>query len=145
MPALCSYDYAVVRVVPRVERGEFVNAGVIVSCAEQGWLQAAIELDEGRLLAIDANVDLPGIRAALTAIPLICAGGMAAGPLGKLSVRERFHWLVAPRSSSIQTSAVHTGRCATPELMLEPLMRKLVRPPAPEQSAPSATPAQPAR
>ncbi len=127
MPA---YDYAIVRVVPRVERGEFVNAGVIVSCAEQGLLLAEIELDEARLLALDPNVDLTGIRAALAAIPLICAGGGAAGPLGKLSVRERFHWLVAPRSSSLQTSAVHTGRCASPGLMLDQLMRKMVRPPA---------------
>ena len=125
---MLAYDYAIVRVVPRVERGEFVNAGVIVSCAEQGLLQAAIELDESRLLALDTHVDLAGIRAALAAIPLICAGGDAAGPLGRLSVRERFHWLVAPRSSSIQTSAVHTGRCATPALMLDQLLRKMVRP-----------------
>ena len=133
MPVQCTYDYAIVRVVPRVERGEFVNAGVIVSCAEQGLLQAAIELDDGRLLALDPNVDLAGIHAALSAIPRICAGGDAAGPLGRLSVRERFHWLVAPRSSSIQTSAVHTGRCASPGLMLEQLMRKMVRPPVPKQ------------
>ena len=125
---MLAYDYAVVRVVPRVERGEFVNAGVIVSCASQGLLQAAIELDESRLLALDPGVDLAGIRAALAAIPLICAGGDAAGPIGLLAVRERFHWLVAPRSSSIQTSPVHTGRCATPALMLERLLRKMVRP-----------------
>ena len=125
---MLTYDYAIVRVVPRVERGEFVNAGVIFSCSEQGWLEAAIELDESRLLALDPNVDLTVIRAALAAIPLICAGGDAAGPLGRLSVRERFHWLVAPRSSSIQTSAVHTGRCAAPGLMLDRLMRKMVRP-----------------
>jgi hypothetical protein len=130
VPKPCTYDYAIVRVVPRVERGEFVNAGVIVSCAEQGLLQAALELDESRLLALDPNADLVGIRAALAAIPVICAGGDAAGPLGKLSVRERFHWLVAPRSSSIQTSPVHTGRCETPGLMLDQLMRKMVRPPA---------------
>ena len=129
MPTLSSYDYAIVRVVPRVERGEFVNAGVIVSCAAQGLLQAAIEFDEARLLALDPSTDLAGIRAALAAIPLICAGGEAAGALGRLSTRERFHWLVAPRSSAIQTSAVHTGRCATPGLVLEQLMRKMVRVP----------------
>ena len=133
MPALSTYDYAIVRVVPRVERGEFVNAGVIVSCAAQGLLQAAIELDETRLLALDPGADLPGIRAALAAIPLICVGGEAAGALGRLSTRERFHWLVAPRSSAIQTSAVHTGRCATPGLMLDQLMRKMVRSPPPGQ------------
>lgn len=125
---MLAYDYAIVRVVPRVERGEFVNVGVIVSCAEQGLLQAAIELDDSRLIALDPTVDLAGIRSALAAIPLICAGGDAAGPLGRLSVRERFHWLVAPRSSSIQTSAVHTGRCATPATMLDRLLRKMVRP-----------------
>ena len=145
MPVQCTYDYAIVRVVPRVERGEFVNAGVIVSCAEQGLLQAAIELDESRLIALDRNVDLAGIRAALAAIPLICAGGAAAGPLGRLSVRERFHWLVAPRSSSIQTSAVHTGRCVTPGLMLDQLLRKMVRPSAQQKSNQPAPPAQPAR
>ena len=130
MPDLHTYDYAIVRVVPRVERGEFVNAGVIVSCAAQGLLQAAIELDETRLLALDPNADLDGIRAALAAIPLLCAGGEAAGALGRLSTRERFHWLVAPRSASIQTSPVHTGRCVAPGLLLEELMRKMVRPPA---------------
>ena len=128
--ALATYDYAIVRVVPRVERGEFVNAGVIVSCAELGLLQAAIELDEARLVALDPGVDLAGIRAALAAIPRVCAGGAEAGPLGRLSVRERFHWLVAPRSSSIQTSPVHSGRCTTPGLMLEELLRKMVRPAA---------------
>jgi hypothetical protein len=127
VPDLCTYDYAVVRVVPRVERGEFVNAGVIVSCAETGLLQAGIDLDEPRLLALDPNADLVGIRAALAAIPLICAGGDAAGALGRLSVRERFHWLVAPRSSSIQTSVVHTGRCVSPETTLDHLMRTMVR------------------
>jgi Protein of unknown function (DUF3037) len=129
-----TYDYAIVRVVPRVERGEFVNAGVIVSCAERGLLEAAIELDESRLLALDPNVDLAGIRAALAAIPRICAGGDGAGPLGRLSVRERFHWLVAPRSSSIQTSAVHTGRCSSPALMIDQLMRKMVRAPVRRRS-----------
>lgn len=141
MPDLCTYDYAVIRVVPRVERGEFVNAGVIVSCAEQGWLQAAIELDDARVLALDPGADIAGIRAALATIPLICAGGETAGALGRLSVRERFHWLVAPRSSSIQTSAVHTGRCTTPGLMLDQLMQKMVRPPARKPAQRGASPA----
>ena len=129
MPDLCTYDYAIVRVVPRVERGEFVNAGVIVSCATAGFLQAGIDLDEARLLALDPAADLIGLRAALATLPLICAGGDAAGALGRLSVRERFHWLVAPRSSSIQTSVVHTGRCVSPEATLDHLMRTMVRRP----------------
>ena len=128
MPAACTYDYAVVRVVPRVERGEFVNAGVIVSCAAQDFLCAHIELDETRLLALDPSIDLPGIRAALAALPLVCAGGDAAGALGRLSTRERFHWLVAPRSTSIQTSAVHTGHCSDLEAEGERLLDRMVRP-----------------
>ncbi|HEY9064490.1 MAG TPA: DUF3037 domain-containing protein [Burkholderiaceae bacterium] len=111
MPAPRTYDYAIVRVVPRVERGEFVNAGVILSCATLGYLAARIELDETRLLALAPDADLAGIRSTLAAIPLICAGGEAAGALGRLSLRERFDWLVAPRSTTIQTSPVHTGRC----------------------------------
>ena len=132
MPDPSTYDYAIVRVVPRVERGEFVNAGVILSCAAAGYLQCRIELDEARLLALDPNADLAGLHAGLAAIPLICAGGAAAGALGRLSARERFHWLVAPRSASIQTSAVHTGRCSSLEATLEHLMRTMVRRPEPQ-------------
>ena len=128
MPKPRSYDYAVVRVVPRVERGEFVNAGVILSCAAEGFLQARIELDESRVLALDPSADLEAIRITLATIPAICAGGEKAGAIGKLSVRERFHWLVAPRSTSIQTSAVHTGRCDDLEAALEKLMDRMVRP-----------------
>jgi Protein of unknown function (DUF3037) len=126
-PALSTYDYAIVRVVPRVERGEFINAGVILSCDATGLLQAAIDLDESRLLALDPTVDVEGIKAGLAAIPLMCAGGDAAGALGRMSLRERFHWLVAPRSSSIQTSPVHTGRCSAPDTMLEHLTRTMVQ------------------
>ena len=144
MPDLHTYDYSVVRVVPRVERGEFVNAGVIVSCAALRLLQAGIELDEARLLALDPGADLAGIRAALATIPLICAGGDAAGALGRLSVRERFHWLVAPRSSSLQTSPVHTGRCTDTAALLDALMQKMVRAtpssPLPRRGAPAAPP-----
>jgi hypothetical protein len=106
-----TYDYAIIRVVPKVEREEFVNVGVIVSCATNGFLDARIELDEQRLLAIDPTLDLDITRRYLAAIPVVCAGGAAAGSLGQLPHRERFHWLVAPRSTIIQTSRVHTGRC----------------------------------
>ena len=124
-----SYDYAVVRVVPRVERGEFVNAGVIVKCAALGFLQARIELDEARVRALDPAADLDAIRAALAAIPVVCAGGPAAGALGALSLRERFDWLVAPRSATVQTSPVHVGRCEDPEATLEHLLQRMVRTP----------------
>jgi hypothetical protein len=121
------YDYAVVRVVPRVERGEFINAGVIVSCAAKGFLQARIELDEARLLALDAKADLESVKANLATIPAICAGGNDAGPIGRLSVRERFHWLVAPRSTVIQTSPVHIGRCHDLDMAIEHLLATMVR------------------
>jgi Protein of unknown function (DUF3037) len=127
MPALHTYDYAVVRVVPRVERGEFVNAGIILSCDIERILQARIDLDEKAVLALDAKIDLDLVRRALAAIPTICAGGAGAGELGKLSARERFHWLVAPRSTIVQTSPVHTGQCADPSAALDHLMQTMVR------------------
>lgn len=127
MQDLCSYDYAIVRVVPRVEREEFINAGVIVSCPARDYLEAKIDLDEERLLALDPAVDLVAVRANLASIPAISRGGPAAGPLGKLSPRERFHWLVAPRSTIIQTSRVHMGRCKDPSALLEHLVETMVR------------------
>jgi hypothetical protein len=114
--------------MPRVDREEFVNAGVIVSCPVRDFLVARIELDEARLLALDANVDIDAVRANLASIPLICSGGPNAGSIGKLSPRERFHWLTAPRSTIIQTSRVHTGRCADPADLLEHLLNVIVRP-----------------
>jgi Protein of unknown function (DUF3037) len=127
MRALRTYDYAVVRVVPRVERGEFVNAGIILSCDVERILRASIELDESALLAIDATVDMELVKKVLASIPAICAGGDAAGEMGKLSARERFHWLVAPRSTIVQTSPVHTGQCADPAAALQHLMHTMVR------------------
>ncbi|HEX3949358.1 MAG TPA: DUF3037 domain-containing protein [Steroidobacteraceae bacterium] len=127
MPALRTYDYAVVRVVPRVERGEFVNAGIILSCDAERILLAGIELDEAALRCLDARVDMDLVRKALAGIPAICAGGDVAGDIGKMSARERFHWLVAPRSTVVQTSPVHTGQCAEPAEALEHLMQTMVR------------------
>ena len=122
-----TYDYAIVRVVPRVERGEYVNAGIILSCDVERFLQACIELDERVLLALDPEVDLDLIRRTLAAIPAICTGGADAGAIGRLSVRERFHWLVAPRSTMVQTSPVHTGRCTDLNSALSHLMATMVR------------------
>ena len=121
------YDYAVFRVVPRVEREEFVNVGVIVSCPARDFLEARIELDEQRLRALDSGLDVESIRVPLATIPSICAGGEQAGPIGQLSQRERFHWLVAPRSTTIQTSPVHTGWCENPDEVLEHLLNTMVR------------------
>ena len=127
MHDLRTYDYAVVRVVPRVERGEFVNAGIILSCDVERVLEARIEFDEGAVLALDAAIDLELVRDTLATIPAICAGGTAAGPIGKLSARERFHWLVSPKSTIVQTSPVHTGQCSDLEAALEHLMNSMVR------------------
>jgi len=116
-----------VRVVPRVERAEFVNAGIIVSCDVERILEAKIELDEAAVLMLDANVDLELVKQSLASIPKICAGGAAAGDLGRMAPRERFHWLVAPRSTIVQTSPVHTGQCARIPAALEHLMNTMVR------------------
>jgi hypothetical protein len=127
---MTTYDYAVIRVVPRVDREEFVNVGVIVSCQEAGSLEARIEIDEARLLALDPTLDLAAIAEHLATIPAICAGGESAGPIGRLSRRERFDWLTAPRSTIIQTSRVHSGRCTHVGDVAEHLLKKMVRTPA---------------
>ena len=129
MPERCPFDYAVVRVVPRVERGEFVNAGVIVSCPAQNYLKARVELDAARLAALDPDFDRETVERHLNAIPLICEGGAGGGPIGLLPQRARFHWLVAPRSTIIQTSPVHTGFCEDGERILEHLFERMVRTP----------------
>ena len=120
------YDYAVIRVVPKVDREEFINAGVIVSCPELSFLEARIKLNEARLLALDPNVDLDLVRKHLAVIPIICRGGDGAGSIGQLPQRQRFHWLAAPRSTVIQTSPVHTGRCGDPAAALDHLVAKMV-------------------
>ena len=121
-----SFDYAIVRVVPRVERGEQVNAGVIVSCATQDYLAAKIALDPGRLHALWPGTDVAEVEAALALIPMIAAGDPRGGPIAALPRGERFHWLVAPRSAIIQTSPVHTGLCDDPGAALDQLVERLV-------------------
>jgi hypothetical protein len=124
-----TYDYAIVRVVPRVDRGERINVGVIVSCPDVSYLDAKIELDEGLLLALDPQIDLATLRANLSVIPAVCRGGEEAGPIGALDQRARFRWLVSPRSTIIQPSPVHTGRTSDPPRCLEHLMDRAVRRP----------------
>ncbi|HEY0077888.1 MAG TPA: DUF3037 domain-containing protein [Pyrinomonadaceae bacterium] len=128
MPERSLFDYSVIRVVPRVERGEFVNVGVILSCQAKDFLKAGIELDEKRLAALDPALDLGVVRQHLEAIDIICRGGEDAGPIGLLPPRARFHWLVAPRSTIIQTAPVHTGLCDDGDAMLEHLLDVMVRP-----------------
>jgi hypothetical protein len=109
MPA--SFDYAIIRVVPRVERQEFINAGVVVFCLEKRYLDSRILLNEERLKSLWPDVDVELVRKHLDAFPRICGGDEAAGPIARLSQRERFHWLSSARSTMIQPSPVHTGIC----------------------------------
>jgi hypothetical protein len=124
------FDYAVVRVVPRVDRGEFVNAGVIVFSPTRGYLDARVELDRVRLKTLAPTIDLDVVENYLDAIPKVCAGGGEAGSIGDLPQRARFHWLVAPRSTIIQTSDVHSGIHEDPAAALQSLFEKLVRVPS---------------
>ncbi|WP_449064186.1 DUF3037 domain-containing protein [Planomonospora algeriensis] len=119
------YEYAVIRVVPRVERGELINAGVLLYCQPRGYLCARVELDEPRLRALDARTDVEAVRHALDAYRLSCTED--AGPLAAESPGSRFRWLTAPRSTIVQAGPVHAGLTADPEAELEHLMSRLVR------------------
>ena len=123
------YSYAVIRVVPRVERGERVNVGVILFAAELEYLDARIELDAARVRALAPEADLPLIERHLRTFLAISAGEPTGGPMAELAPSERFHWLTAPRSTVIQTSPVHVGRASDPSAALEDLLDDFVRPP----------------
>ncbi|EJP79921.1 TPA: DUF3037 domain-containing protein [Stenotrophomonas maltophilia] len=131
MPTLHTYDYAVIRVVPRVEREEFINVGVIVSCPGARHLEAAIEIDPARLRAFAPALDQEALQPWLDAIVAICRGDASAGPIAQLPARARFHFLTAKRSSVVQMSSTHVGRTADPAGVVEHLMTKMVRVPAP--------------
>jgi hypothetical protein len=120
------FQYAIVRVVPRVERGECVNAGVVLFCRPRRFLAARVALDVDRLRAIAPEVDLDGVRGHLDALERIAAGDHRAGPIAALPASERFHWLVAPSSTIIQCSPVHTGLSDDPAAELERLVTQLV-------------------
>jgi hypothetical protein len=121
------FEYAVIRYIPRVEREEFLNVGVILYCPTQDFLQAAFELNEERLRAFGCESKIPELKEHLVAIEQICAGGEQAGAIGKLSLGERFRWLTAPRSTVVQTSPVHTGLCLDARETLASLLAKLIR------------------
>ncbi len=121
------YDYAVLRLVPRVERGEFINVGILLSCAARGHLDVRIELDEARALALDPALDLALVRRLLDAVEAVCRGGTEAGPIGLLPPRARFHWLTAQRSAILQTSPVHGGKCGDLDATMEHLLQRMVR------------------
>lgn len=122
-----AFQYAVIRVVPRVERGELLNAGVVLLCRPKRFLAARVALDRARLAALAPGVDPATIETHLAAIERIAAGDPAAGPIARLGQGERFHWLVAPSSTVIQPSEVHTGLCDDPAAELDELVAKLVR------------------
>lgn len=123
-----SFDYATIRIVPDLERGEFVTVGVVLLCRQRAFLGLRLALDQQRLLTLAPTLDVPFIVDHLHGIERICAGDSAAGPIARLSQTERFHWLVAPSSTMIQPSPVHTGLCEDPEETLAALLRTLVHP-----------------
>jgi len=122
------FEYALLRVVPRVERGEFINAGVVLHCAEEDFLDVRVHLDRRRLGALDPGLDHAPVLAHLDAARLLCTGGRGAGPISLLPRSQRFGWLVAPRSAVVQPSPVHTGFTANPGETLEHLLRIMVYP-----------------
>jgi hypothetical protein len=121
------FEYAVIRVVPKVEREEFLNVGVIVYCRAKGFLQTMFELNEKRLQAFSAELDFPELKERLRAFERICAGGADGGTIGKLSIAERFRWLTATRSTVVQTSKVHPGLCTDAQDTLHKLYTQLVK------------------
>jgi hypothetical protein len=135
VPTLSSYEYAIVRVVPYVDREEFINAGVVLFARTVPFLGARIALDRARLLALAPTVDLVEVERQLALIPLICQGDRSGGPIAELSPAERFHWLVAPRSTVIQPSPVHAGLCDDPQAALDSLVDKMVRMPVADVSS----------
>jgi len=128
--ARAPFAYAIVRVVPRVERGERLNAGIVLLCRPLRFLGAEMRLDEARLRSLDPACDVDQVRAHLDLVKRIAAGDSSAGPIAALAQAERFHWLVAPSSTVIQASAVHAGLTADPAATLEHLVRTLVGVPA---------------
>jgi hypothetical protein len=121
------FEYALLRVVPRVERGEFVNAGVVVYCRARTFVAARTHLDEARLRALDPQVDMAGVRAALRAVECVCRGGQDAGQAARDDAGRRFRWLIAPRSTVLQPGPVHTGLTLDPEAEVDRLLDLLVR------------------
>jgi hypothetical protein len=127
MSARCAFEYAVVRIVPRVEREEFINAGVILFCDARDFLAARVGLDGARFRALSAGADASLVRGHLDAIPRICEGGPGSGPIGQLPMRERWGWLVAPRSTILQMSPAHGGLATDPAEALSRLFAELVQ------------------
>ena len=126
MSARRAFDYALIQIVPRVERDERLNAGVVLFCPAAGFLGGRIALDEARLRAVAPDADWPAIAAQLEAVRAVCAGDPQAGPIARLSASERFHWLTAPRSTVVQPSPAHAGLCDDPAAALQRLFASAV-------------------
>ncbi len=120
------FEYAVIRVVPKVEREEFLNVGVLLLCSKQKFLQARIQLNEQRLQALCPDIDRMLLQEYISSFEKICAGAPGSGPIGQLPLAERFRWLTAARSTMLQTSHVHPGLCTDPKQMLQHLFEQLV-------------------
>jgi hypothetical protein len=127
MPTRDFFEYAIIRLVPRVEREEFINVGVVLFCRTRHYLDARIALDTERLAAQAPSLDVAAVQEQLNHIPLVCLGGATAGPIGLLPQPERFRWLVAPRSTVVQSSPVHCGLCDDPQRELDRLVATMVR------------------
>jgi hypothetical protein len=127
VPAKHLFEYAVIRLVPCVEREEFLNVGVILYCGAEKFLQTAFELNESRIRALASELDIAEIREHLKGFERVCAGGADAGAIGQLPTSERFRWLTAPRSTIVQTSPVHTGLCSSAADTLSQLLTKLAQ------------------
>jgi hypothetical protein len=121
-----AFDYAILRIVPQVEREEFINAGVLLLCRQRAFLGARFKLDSTRLHAMAPEVDLEAVQAHLDATRRLVEGNPDAGPLSEMSPAERFHWLTHPRSTTIQVSSVHSGLCEDPQAALDDLFARLV-------------------
>jgi len=126
MPEKYLFEYAVIRMVPKVEREEFCNVGIIVYCKEQRFLQTLYTINENRVKALDEKADIPEIQAYLQAFERICQGAKDAGPIAQLDMPSRFRWLTAQRSTILQTSRVHPGFCSNPQEALVKLHDQLV-------------------
>jgi hypothetical protein len=120
------FEYAIIRVVPRVEREEFLNVGVILFCAKKKFLKCKLHVDAEKLAAMCKALDIQELNKNLNAIETICVGGKHSGPIGQLDLASKFRWLTATRSTVVQSSKVHPGFCDDPELMLERLKEQFV-------------------
>jgi hypothetical protein len=125
MTAAEAFEYAVLRVIPRVDRGETMNAGIVLYCRPRRYLGVRLALDEGVLLALDPEADVAGVHRALAAVAQVC-GEPGAGPAGAQDIGRRFRWLTAPRSTVVQAGPVHTGLTRDPDAEIDGLLRALV-------------------